>query len=357
MRVDAAALDDAFEARGWSDGLPVVAPTRARVNAMLACCDRPHDAELGTMPPRHGIVTPEILAVNAVMAGCRPAYFPVVLAAVEAMLEPAFNLFAVQATTHPCAPCVIVNGPIAAELGINGRYGAFGPGVRANATIGRAVRLVLLNVGGAAPGILDRSTQGQPAKYAYCVAENEAESPWPPLHVARGFDATTSTVTVTAAEGPHNINDHVSTDANGILATLRGALTDMGANNAYLYGQPTLAFGPEHAAILAAGGYDRAALGRFVFEHVRLPRDLWAQGGMAGMFEDRFPDAEWKPIIACPEDLLVIVVGGFGRHSCWLPTFGDTTRAVTRAIVRADGTPLASVAELAGSGALSSPAR
>ena len=126
--VDAAALDDEFEARGWSDGLPVVAPTRARVDAMLACCDRPRDAELGTLPPRHGVVTPEILAVNAVMAGCRPAYFPVVLAAVEAMLEPAFNLFAVQATTHPCAPCVIVNGPIARELGINGRYGAFGRG-------------------------------------------------------------------------------------------------------------------------------------------------------------------------------------------------------------------------------------
>ncbi|MEQ8497728.1 MAG: hypothetical protein RLW42_26205, partial [Gammaproteobacteria bacterium] len=319
LRLDADQLDDVFEARGWSDGLPVVAPTRARVDVMLRYCDRAADAELGSMPPRHGVVTPEVLAVNAVMAGCRPQYFPVVLAAVEAMLDPAFNLFAVQATTHPCAPCIIVNGPIARELGINGRYGAFGPGVRANATIGRALRLILLNVGGAAPGVLDRSTQGQPAKYAYCVAENEVESPWEPLHVARGFAATTSTVTVTAAEGPHNINDHVSTHAAGILATLRGALTDMGANNAYLYGQPTIAFGPEHAAILAAAGYDRAALGRFVFEEVCLPRALWAQGGMAGMFADRFPDAEWKPIIASPEDLLVIVVGGFGRHSCWLP--------------------------------------
>ena len=143
---------------------------------MLVHGDGHADDELGTMPPRQGIVTYEILAVNAVMAGCRPEYFPVVIAAVEAMLDPTFNLFAVQATTHPCAPCVIVNGPIAHELGINARYGAFGPGVRANATIGRAVRLTLMNVGGASPGVLDRSTQGQPAKYAYCEAENEAEN-------------------------------------------------------------------------------------------------------------------------------------------------------------------------------------
>ncbi len=346
LHLDIDALDDEFEARGWSDGLPVVAPTRARVDAMLRYCDRAPDFELGTMPPRHGIVTPEILAINAVMAGCRPEYFPVVLAAVEAMLEPAFNLFAVQATTHPCAPCVIVNGPIARELNINARYGAFGPGVRANATIGRAVRLILLNVGGAAPGVLDRSTQGQPAKYAFCVAENEAESPWPPLHVERGFDPADSTVTVTGAEGPHNLNDHISDHADGILATLEGAMSDMGANNAYLYGQPTIAFGPEHAAILAAGGWSKDAIRHYVFERVRLPRALWERGGMARMFTDLFPDADMKPIIKTPEDLLIVVVGGFGRHSCWLPTFGDTTRAVTRLIARADGSALRSVQQL-----------
>lgn len=343
LLIDADSIDDLFEANGWTDGLPVVAPTRARVDAMLRCTDRHADDELGTMPPRHGIASCEILAVNAVMAGCRPEYFPVIVAAVEAMLEPAFNLFAVQATTHPCAPCVIVNGPLAAELGINARYGAFGPGVRANATIGRAIRLILLNVGGASPGILDRSTQGQPAKYAYCVAENEAESPWPPLHVERGFAATTSTVTVTAADGPHNLNDHVSMRADGILATLTGALADMGSNNAYLYGQPTIAFGPEHAAILASDGLTKADIRRHVFEHARLPRELWSRGGMAGMFDDLFPDEAFVPIIKTPDDLLIVVVGGFGRHSCWLPTFGDTTRAVTRAIARADGSPIANV--------------
>ena len=332
ITIDADTLDDEFEARGWSDGLPIVAPTKARVDAMIANSSRRRDDEIGTMPPRHGVVTIEILAVNAVMAGCRPSYFPVVIAAVEAMLDPTFNLFAVQATTHPCAPCLIVNGPIAEELGINSRYGAFGPGTRANATIGRAVRLILLNVGGAAPGILDRSTQGQPAKYAFCVAENEAESPWDALHVERGFDESQSTVTVTAADGTHNLNDHISHQAAGILSTLCNAMNDMGANNSYLYGQPTIAFGPEHAAILANENLTKHDVREHIFYNARLPRAIWLQGGMADMFEDQFPDEEMVPIIKCPEDLLIIVVGGFGRHSCWLPTFGDSTRAVTRLI-------------------------
>jgi hypothetical protein len=339
------AVDDYFDEQGWSDGLPVVAPTRERVDRMLAATDRAADHCLGAMPPAHGLATVEALAVNAVMAGCRPAYFPILVTAVEAMLDPAFNLFAVQSTTHPCAPLVIVNGPAADELGINARYGAFGPGVRANATIGRAVRLALLNVGGAAPGVLDRSTQGQPSKYAFCVAENEAESPWAPLHVERGFEPWMSTVTVVGAENPHNINDHVSSTGAGVLATLAGAMGDMGANNAYLYGEPVLALGPEHAAILAADGHDKASIRRHVFDHARIPKALWAQGGMAGA-HDRFPDDPASPIIARPDDLIVVVVGGFGRHSSWLPTFGEATRSVTRAVTRADGTPVRSVADL-----------
>ena len=332
ISLDPDTLDDQFEARGWSDGLPIVAPTKARVAAMIGASARHRDDELGTMPPRHGVVSIEILAINAVMAGCKPSYFPVVIAAVEAMLDPVFNLFAVQATTHPCAPCAIVNGPIAEQLGINSRYGAFGPGARANATIGRALRLSLMNIGGARPGILDRSTQGQAAKYAFCIAENEAESPWEALHLERGFRPGESTVTVTAADGTHNLNDHISNQSAGILATFCNALNDMGANNTYLYGQPTIAFGPEHAAILANDGLSKADIRQHVFTHARLPRDVWLQGGMAGMFEDHFPNDTMVPILKTPEDLLIIVVGGFGRHSCWLPTFGDTTRAVTREI-------------------------
>lgn len=343
---DQEAFDDYLEEQGWSDGLPVVVPSPARVAAMIAGADRSADHELGAMAPRLGIATIEHLAINAVMAGCRPEHFPVVITAIEAMLDPVFNIFAVQSTTHPCSPLVLVNGPIAAELGINSRYGAFGPGTRANATIGRAVRLSLLNIGGAAPGVLDRSTQGQPSKYSFCVAENEAESPWEPLHVERGFEPGHSTVTVVGCENPHNINDHVSTDADGIMTTVCGSLANMGSNNAYLHGGPVLAFGPEHAAIVAAEGLSKDDVRRNVFENARISREIWERGGMAKMAEDPFADQERVPIISKPEDLIIIVVGGFGRHSSWLPTFGDSTRAVTRAISDAGGTPIRSVLDL-----------
>jgi len=343
---DQEALDDFLDEQGWSDGLPVVAPTPARVEAMIAGADRDAGSELGTMAPRQGVVTVEALGVNAVMAGCRPEHFAVVLTAVEAMLDPAFNLFAVQSTTHPCSPLLIVNGPVAAELGINARYGAFGPGVRANATIGRAIRLALLNVGGAAPGVLDRSTQGQPSKYSFCVAENEAESPWEPLHVERGFEPGHSTVTVVGCENPHNINDHVSTDADGILTTVAGSLADMGSNNAYLHGGPVLAFGPEHAAIVAGGGLSKDDVRRYVFDHARIPRHIWERGGMAKMADDPFAHEAEVPIISDPSDLIIVVIGGFGRHSSWLPTFGASTAAITRPIANASGTPVQSVLDL-----------
>ena len=326
------AVDDYLEAQGWSDGLPVVAPTSERVAAMVEAAGRPGDHSLGPMPPRQGDATIEALAVNAVMAGCRPACFPVVVTAIEAALEPRFNLYAVQATTHPCSPLVIVNGPIVGELGINARYGAFGPGFRANATIGRAVRLILHNVGGGVPGVLDRSTQGQPSKFSFCVAENESESPWEPLHVERGFAPDQSTVTVVGCENPHNINDHVSARADGILATICSSMADMGANNSYLQGEPVLALGPEHAAIVAAGGCSKDDLRRHLFDNARIPREVWRRGGMADMHPDNFPGEPAVPVMTDPDSLIVIVLGGFGRHSSWLPTFGDTTRSVTRLI-------------------------
>ena len=176
--------------RGWSDGLPLVPPTVERVERMLAYCDRPWDEPVAAIAPRYGAATPLRLAANAVMAGCRPEYFPLIVLAIEAMCEEPFNLYGIQATTHLCAPLIIVNGPVARELGINCGHNAFGPGVQSNATIGRAIRLALVNIGGAIPGLGDMSTFGSPAKYSYCVAENEADSPWEPLHV--GLNAPTT---------------------------------------------------------------------------------------------------------------------------------------------------------------------
>ena len=170
-------INELYLERGWGDGLPIVPPTAQRVEQMLAYCDRPWDEPVANIPPRYGEATPLRLAANAVMAGCRPKYFPLVLLAIEAMCEEPFNLYGIQATTHPCAPLMIVNGPATRELGINCGHNAFGPGTQSNATIGRAIRLALVNIGGAIPGVGDMSTFGSPAKYTYCVAENEAASP------------------------------------------------------------------------------------------------------------------------------------------------------------------------------------
>src|SRR4029453_11298925 len=180
-------VDAHYQERGWTDGLPIVPPTERRVHEFLKQTPRDPREIVGVLPPRQGEATIEKIAVNAVMAGCRPEYFPVVVAAIEALADPLFNLDSVQATTHPVAPLVVVNGPIARELGINGGYNAYGQGFHANLTIGRAIRLLLMNVGGGLPGTGDRATQGSPAKIAYCVAENEEASPWEPLHVEHGF--------------------------------------------------------------------------------------------------------------------------------------------------------------------------
>jgi hypothetical protein len=292
----------------------------------------------------------ERIAVNAVMAGCRPEYLPVVLAAIEALADPLFNLDAIQATTHPVAPLLLVNGPIARELGINAGYNAFGQGFRANLTIGRAVRLVLMNVGGGLPGTGDRSTQGSPAKIAYCIAENEAESPWEPLHVEAGLPVDVSTVSVFGCEGPHNIQDHYSATGLGILKTIAGSMGQAGSNNILAAGWPLLSLGPEHAATIARDGYTKRQVKAFLFEHARFPMarlgDEYrkAQGVRRGIVDSADMSI---PVARMPEDISVIVVGGAGKHSSWQPTFGDATQPVRRVIARRDGTPLRRVSDLA----------
>ena len=250
---------DAFQVfvmdRGWGDGLPVIPPTAERVARMVTGARRRRDDVVAVLAPRLGVATVEEVAVNAVMAGALPEHLPVVIAALEALADPAFNLQAVQTTTHPCSPLLIVNGPIAARLGMNASGNALGQGTRANAVIGRAVRLALLNLGGARPGREDRATQGHPGKYSYCVAENEAASPWESLAVERGFGAGNSTVTVCGSEAPHNVNDHASSTPEGIVTTVAYTAATVGHNNIYLGGEPLIVLGPEHAATVAAVGW------------------------------------------------------------------------------------------------------
>lgn len=291
------------------------------------------------MPPAWGAATIEKLAINSVMAGCLPAYFPVVVAAVEAMLDPAFNLFGVQATTHPVAPLLIVSGDYAREIGMNAGSGCFAPGNRANATVGRALRLILLNVGGAWPGRGDMATQGQPSKYTYAVAENEAASPWEPLRVALGFRPAESTVTVFGGEGPHNVNDHVSTTAAGILTNCASTMVTLGSNVSWYMSQSQvlLVLGPEHAATVAGDAFTRRDVQEFCFNQAQMTLRERKLGGMYGIHDwpawmNAIRDEDTRlPIVPGPEDILVMVAGGPGKHSAVVPncTF---SRAVTRRI-------------------------
>lgn len=352
--------DDDFDAvnalvreRGWGDGLPVVPPSEQRVAAMLEWCDRPWDEPFATMAPRYSGVTPLLLAANAVMAGCRPEYFPLVMLAIEALCEKQFNLYSIQATTHPCAPLLIFNGPVARELHINGGNNAFGQGVQANATIGRAVRLALVNIGGAAPGIADMATHGSPAKYTYCAAENEAASPWEPLHVERGFPSDATTVTVIGAECPHNINDHQSLTAEGVMMTIAGTMATTGANDIYYPAQrPLLVLGPEHAQTIADGGYSKADAKRFLQQHAWLALNRFSPENIGRRFMVTFRDqyanaAPDAPVHAVKnaEDIIIIVAGGVGKHSIYMPTFGGSTTPVTCALKRRDGSYVQTIDE------------
>ena len=338
--VDAPSDLDEFQGwlmdREWGDGLPAIPPTRERVARMLAVTRRRPDEVASILVPRLGRATLEIIAANAVLAGALPEHLSVILAAVEAVADPAFNLQAIQTTTHPCSPLLIVNGPIARRLGIHAGGNVLGQGARANAVIGRALRLILQNVGGARPGKEDRATHGHPGKYSYCLAENEAASPWESLAAERGF-AGESTVTVCGSEAPHNINDHASTTPPAIVATVSSVAATVGSNNVYLGGEPLVLLGPEHAATAASTGWSKDEFKRQVWEHSAVPLARFAQENIA-RFETIYPEGfKDRPAGAVARfardwrDIMVVVAGGAGKHSALIPTFG-ATRSVTRQI-------------------------
>lgn len=329
-------FQDLAESEGWGDGLPLVPPTPDRVANLLQQVPEDRQRSLGTVPPSWREATLEAVAVNAVMAGCRPEHFPFVVAAVACILDPDFNLYGIQATTNPVAPLVVVNGPGARTHRFNAGTNAFGPGWRANATVGRSLRLVMSNIGDAKPDGSDRATHGFPGKFSFCVAENEAASPWAPLHVERGFDAEETTVTVMGIAQFHNVVEFVATDADDLLASIAANLTVPGTNNISYGGEPVFVFCPEHAAIVGEAGYTKEDVKHYLFEHARC--DLTGSPpAVKEMLRSRRPDwcdlARW-PICDGPEDLMLLVCGGPGAHSLSLPSFGPTT-AVTRPVALA----------------------
>ena len=269
-----ATIQDYYEEQGWTDGLPVVPATEELVLEMLGTFGADPSYALGVIQPRNASVTLEKIAVNAVMAGCRPEHFPVLIAAVRAILQPEFNVAGCQATTGGAAPVIIVNGPLARELQINGDTGCFGPGYRANATIGRALRLVIRNVAGLIPGEMDKATLATPGRYAFCFAENEARSPWEPRHVELGFASSASIVTITAVRAVYPVMETTVATGDEVLQTLVESIKTVGFANYYQIGtgaQITLVVCPEHAAEMHAAGLSKADVREYIYQHARMP--------------------------------------------------------------------------------------
>jgi hypothetical protein len=324
-------------ARGWTDGLPVVVPTAEKVAAMVAASRRDAAEVIGPIPPRWRKATIEKIAINAVLAGCRPEYFPVVLAALDALLNNDCQLYSIQTATNTTAPLLIVNGPIAKEIDINARGNVFGQGARANATIGRAVQLVLRNIGGDIAGETDMATHGQAGKFTACIAEAEDDSPWSPLHVEAGFDANDSTVTVIGASAPHNIFTYGCETGQDILEHFIGATLGLGHNNIIFPTGPLFVVSPEHAATMARDGIGKEEIRNALFERARIPLTRFAKRSVEGLRHRR---ARWFAEVGDPNyigiadrasDINIVVAGGAGIHSLFVPT-AFSYRLVTRRI-------------------------
>src|SRR5882724_10545822 len=331
-------VGDAIEfcfAQGWTDGLPVVPPTPERVGAMLEAARLAPQQQVAFITNRVVSITAEKVAINAVMAGCKPEYMAVVVAAVEGIGDPAWSYHGPGTSTGGAAVLMIVNGPIARELDINCGDNLFGPGWRANATIGRAVRLIIRNAIGTLPGKLDRSTLGHPGKYTYCIAENEAESPWPPVHVERGFRPEQNAVTVFAALAPHQIGNQLSNTAMGVLTTLADGMRISGS----VTGQPQYAvvIAGEHMRVIGDDGWSKADIKQFLFDHTHnsiahLKRTNRMPGAV--LPED---ETTMRPLVQTPEDIIAIAAGSkAGVFSAFIPGWGgkNASQIVTKEIRR-----------------------
>jgi hypothetical protein len=327
-----ATLIEAYYDAGWTDGLPVVPPTDASVAAMLERIARRGDEVVGEVPGRNAYVTAESLAINAVMAGCKPEYAPVVVAAVKSLCHPDFAYHGPASSTGGSAMVLIVNGPVARDLGINSGHNAFGQGHRANATIGRAVRLVMMNALNTKPGFLDRATFGTPGKYAFCFAERE-DTPWEPFHVSRGFRADDSTLTLYASNSLCQVYNQLAATPEAILTCYADALYNLGSPNVYGFNQSLAVMGFEHADVMRGSGWSRRDVQSFLVEHCRRRvADLKRAGRLPGAIEPG-DETTWRHAFEAPEDLLIVCAGGAGSWSAMLPGWGKKwTRAITTRI-------------------------
>ena len=309
---------------GCTDGLPVVIPTPERVDRMIVASGLETDMEIASMGPQWGSATVEKIATAAVMAGCLPDHFPVVIAAVKAISQDDFDLAEMQCTTHCIHPLIIVNGPARVACGnISGGFGALGPGHRANASIGRALRLAMLNIGGARPGVSDMAIHGHPGKFTCCIAEDEENSPFPPLHTSLGYDANRSTATILGVEGPHSVlfsgdaNDPAS--AESLLNAIAGVIANPGSNNSHLGGKAAVAviLNPDHAHVLANNGFGREQVQQVLAERAVTPREtLLAINPKMLVGEEKL-----IPAVRDPKNIHLVVGGGSGLYTVVMPSW------------------------------------
>jgi hypothetical protein len=324
------ALDLCYS-KGWTDGLPVVPPTESAVRTMLGAVGLEPDAQVAFITNRQAVVTAEKVAINAVMAGCLPEHMPVVLAAIEGIADPRWGYHGPATSTGSAAVLMIVNGPIARRLNFNSGDNLFSPGWRSNATCGRAVRLVMRNVIGTLPGHLDRGTFGHPGRYTYVIAENEAESPWTPLHVERGCRPGDSAVTVMAALAPHQFYNQLSSTAAGVLTTLTDTMRYPGQ-----VGQPNycVVLAGEHMRTIAADGWSKADIRKFIFENTTNTIAHFKRTSRLPGTVKPADETATRSLVMTPDDLLVVAAGGrAGSFSCYIPGWASRTSSEAVTVV------------------------
>lgn len=333
--VKAAELIEAYYQKGWTDGFPVVPPSEVSIAAMLDAAELQKDTIVATIDTRHAIITADKIAVNAVMAGCLPEYMPVIVSAVKGMCHPDFSYHGMATSTGGASLAVIVNGPITEKLNINSRENVFGPGNRANMTIGRALRLLMMNSLNTRPGLLDRSTMGSPGKISFCFAENESDSPWEPLHVERGFKNTDSTTTVYAAEDIIQLYNQLARTPEPLLLGMADAMANMASVN--IIGQQNViaVFAGEHSEILKRSDWDKHKVKQYLFDHAkRTVADLKRAARLPGSIEPG-DETNWRHAVHRPDDILVVCAGGaVGNFSACLLGWSSfkSTRAITTII-------------------------
>jgi len=335
---DAFEANEVFQANGWTDGLPVVPPTEAGVAKFLAAAALQPNDTIGVEPVRRRRITAEKIAIAALMAGCLPEYMPVVMAIIKAMCQPEYALHGSTASTGGSAPFIVVNGPIRLTLEMNSTHNVLGNACRANATIGRSIRLFLLNVLGGIPGQLDRSTLGHPGKFTFCVAEDEEDSPWPPLSAERGIPAGTSSITVMQVESPHQIMNEWTHDPKEILDTYAAAIRSNMLTYSIWEGNYAYVIPKQHREIFAAAGWSRKDIREYTFEIATVKRGEWRNVGKAAVAGRKDEDRVYRALRS-PDDLLIIAAGGpaGGFGGIVPPWYGKKSLAVTMPVATTAG--------------------